>query len=286
MSSDQKSREFQNSNLSEKTQAGPALNIKTLGVFDSGVGGLTVLREIRKRCPHLDYLYLADSSHFPYGEKSEATLKNLVELNCRALKERGADAIVIACNTASSVFTAALSSDLPTFTVIDPAVDEAISVTKTGHIGLIATRATVRGKAYERSLFQRRSNLTFIPQACPLLVPLVEEDMMETQITELTLKRYLRIFIEQKTDTLILGCTHFPFLRDQIQSILGNSVSLVDSARPLAEEIARLTCANENASLGKLKVLSTDISEHFLTLSKRLIAPQTIDSVELITLPE
>jgi glutamate racemase len=209
-----------------------------IGVFDSGVGGLTVVSALRRRLPHESILYLGDTARLPYGSKSPDTVLRYTRRNVEFLVERGVKAVVVACNTASALALPHLhSEEIPTWGVIGPGARKAAGVSR-GRIGVIATEATVRSDAYPRALREVRPDLEIHSQACPLFVPLVEEGWHDDPVTEQVAERYLRPLLDKGIDTLVLGCTHYPLLVPVLQRVAGPEVTLVDSAEAVAEVVA------------------------------------------------
>ncbi|MDQ7037836.1 MAG: glutamate racemase [Aquificota bacterium] len=206
-----------------------------VGVFDSGVGGLTVLKAIRNRFPNIDLVYLGDTARVPYGNRSPETVIRY-SLECAGfLMERGIEVLVIACNTASSYAIEELKKKLPVpvVGVVEPGVREAVRVSR-GRVGVIGTRATVRSGSYQRLL--KEAGLEVIARACPLFVPLVEEGVVEGEIAEKVVRMYLEDFLRIGVDTLILGCTHYPLLKGVISRVL-KGVHIVDSSEAVARDL-------------------------------------------------
>jgi len=203
-----------------------------IGIFDSGIGGMTVAKAIEQLLPNIPQIYLGDLARSPYGPKSGATITQYAIENSRFLLEKGAQLIVIACNSAASVATEALRREfnVPIFEVITPAVNAAASLTTTGKIGVIGTRATIRSDVYRQKLQALNPEYKIVSQACPLLVPLIEEGWCNRQETKMVLKRYLHPLKQHQVDTLVLGCTHYPLLRHLIAPRMGHRVQLVDSS--------------------------------------------------------
>ena len=207
-----------------------------IGIFDSGIGGLSVVRELLKRAPDASFVYLGDTARTPYGNKSPDTLKRYASEDVKFLLDHGAETIIIACNSASSAAGDALREsflNVQIFDVIQPAVEEAIRVTK-GRIGVIGTRATIASGAYERSIRKQpfvisHLSLEIFSTACPLFVPLVEEGWLKDAETKRIVRRYLSPLRRERIDTLILGCTHYPLLAPLIQRYMGKRVRLIDS---------------------------------------------------------
>ncbi|MFN8509180.1 MAG: glutamate racemase [Deinococcaceae bacterium] len=206
-----------------------------IGVFDSGVGGLTVLKALRTHLPNQDFIYLGDTARIPYGRKPQEMVANFAYEITRFLEACGVAGVVIACNTASAAALPELQAEthLPIWGVIDPGVTAARRVTQTGHVGVIGTQGTIANGAYQKRL--RDLGLTVWAQACPLFVPLVEEGLVQTESARVLAQHYLAE--RPSLDTLILGCTHYPLLKKTLAEILGPGVHLVDSAEVTAETV-------------------------------------------------
>lgn len=212
-----------------------------IGIFDSGVGGLTVVREVRRVLPHEDLLYLGDTARVPYGTKSPATVVRFACENTRFLLDQQVKAVIVACNTASAWALPTLErrfEGVPIFGVILPGVRAALARTRNRRIGVIATPATIRSQAYTRALLARDDTLELVAAACPLLVPLVEEGWTRGPVTEAVLREYLGPLLARGIDTLLLGCTHYPLLKEALAGVTNGRVSLVDSAAACAEYVA------------------------------------------------
>ena len=208
-----------------------------IGIFDSGVGGMTVARAVELLLPHFPLLYLGDIARSPYGTKSDRTIVEYSIENTKFLIERGAQVIVIACNSASSVATDRLRQEfsIPIIEVITPAVEQALRQTRSGRIGVIGTKATIRSNIYERKILAEQPEYRVVSTPCPLLVPLVEEGWTNKRETKMILRRYLHGLKESQVDTLVLGCTHYPLLKHLIQPRIGKRVTLIDSSLAAAE---------------------------------------------------
>jgi len=205
-----------------------------IGVFDSGVGGLTVLKALRRAMPSRDFLYVGDTARVPYGRKPPEMVRGFAREIAAFLAERGAEGIVVACNTASAVALEDLQREfapLPVWGVIEPGVEAAVRTTRSGSVGVIATRGAIASRAYQQRLEAR--GLRVWAQACPLFVHLVEENLADSPEAEVVARHYLEGHPEM--DTLILGCTHYPVLMPVIARVLGPSVTLVESATVTAE---------------------------------------------------
>jgi glutamate racemase len=250
--------------------------IDAIGVFDSGVGGLTVVNALRRRLPQESILYLGDTARLPYGSKSQETVSRYTRRNIHFLVERGVKAVVVACNTASALALDQLEDRhvVPTWGVIEPGAQKA-AATSRGHVGVIATEATVRSEAYLRALKRLRPELEVVSQACPLFVPLVEEGWHDDEITARVAERYLAPLVAAGVDTLVLGCTHYPLLKAVIARVVGPDVALVDSAETVAETVAAglaaagLEATGEHAPTAHL--YATDAGETFKRVAGRIL---------------
>jgi glutamate racemase len=208
-----------------------------IGIFDSGVGGMTVAKAVESLLPEFQLIYYGDLAKTPYGSKSPETITGYSIDNTEFLLDHGAKVIIIACNSAASTASDTLRQkfDVPIFEVITPAVDRAVSTTVSGNIGVIGTRATIRSSIYDEKIKQKAPQLRIFSQACPLLVPLVEEGWLDSRETKMILRKYLAPLKQKNIDTLVLGCTHYPLLKDLIQHRIGRkSVRLIDSSIEVA----------------------------------------------------
>ena len=242
-----------------------------IGIFDSGLGGLTVVREVFRQLPGYDTVYLGDTARMPYGNKSARIVTSYAIEDARFLVRKGAKVIVVACNTASALAIRALREKIqvPVIEVVTPAVAGAH-----GRVGVIGTRATVRSGVYERRLASARPGLRVAAQECPLFVPLVEEGIVSGPVASAIARTYLRKVRSRGIDTLILGCTHYPFLRPTIRRIMGPRVTLIDPAREAVAELRGLIGADEKlaASLprkGSHRFFVTDLTANFRDIASR-----------------
>ena len=210
-----------------------------IGVFDSGIGGLTVVRAIMDELPEYDMVYFGDTARTPYGTKSSRTVIDYSLENTEFLVRQGAKIIIMACNTASSVAFEALQEnfDLPIFEVISPAVQRSLAETRKGAIGVIGTRATINSGIYERKIKAQNPDARVFSAPCPLLVPLVEEGWLKKPETRMIVKKYLHPLKVRQIDTLILGCTHYPVLKSIIQEKIGKRVHVISSSTAVAEQV-------------------------------------------------
>jgi glutamate racemase len=241
-----------------------------IGIFDSGVGGLTVARAIMEKIPGYDIVYFGDTAHSPYGTKSPETVIGYSVNNIEFLLSQGASVIVIACNTASSVATEGVLERfaVPIFEVITPAVELAVSSSKNFRFGVIGTRATMASGIYEKKIIEMQPTAKIYSIACPLLVPLVEEGWLNKPEAAMIVKKYLHPLKTRQIDTLILGCTHYPLLKKVIQRKTGKRVRLIDSSISVADDIkAYLENHSEfDRQLGKndqLTLFVSDITDQF-----------------------
>ncbi len=241
-------------------------NDRPIGVFDSGIGGLTVVKELVRQLPNESLTYLGDTARVPYGTRGTEVITRFALSLADFLLGRDVKYLVVACNTISSTCLDVIQDKvpIPVLGVVDPAVQAAARQTRTGRIGVIGTRATVASGVYERGLKALDPRIEVVTQACPLFVPLAEEGLTDAEPTRLIAESYLREMRGHDIDVLILGCTHYPILRNVIQQAIGEHVLLVDSARPAAEELqARLTEANlqRDAASPHYELFVTDTPE-------------------------
>jgi len=254
--------------------------LPTIGIFDSGIGGLTVLRSLRARLPCESFNYLGDTARLPYGSKSPETIRRYLAQNIAFLEHQGVKALVVACNSASTVLTEDNWSGRPIYGVIEPGAKRALEKTRTGRIGILGTRATITSGAYVRALRALEPEVWTIGVACPLLVPLVEEGWIDDPVTRSVLSRYLEEPLAAGVDTLIMGCTHYPVLETMIRELAGDDIALVSSAEAIADLIqrdlraGRLVHAEESP---RMRVWTTDIGEVFQQVGRRILEPFTID---------
>jgi glutamate racemase len=248
-----------------------------IGVFDSGIGGLTVAAALQCLLPSENIFYLGDTARVPYGGKSRRTIERYgIEIGGLLLAER-AKIIVVACNTASALAVPRMKEmfNVPVQGVVTPGAEAAVASTKNKLVGVIGTRATIASGAYEHAINSLDTDIRVISVACPLLVPLIEEGMFEDKVTDLMLARYLAPLLSAGIDTLVLGCTHYPLLREAIARTAGPGVTLVDSAENCALAVKALLEKNTlNAPperLGKLDVALTDATERFLRTAARAL---------------
>lgn len=222
-----------------------------IGIFDSGIGGLTVVKEVFQQLPDYPVVYFGDTARTPYGSKSDHTIQQYALEDAQFLIRRGAKIIVIACNTASAVATDYLRQKLsvPVFEVITPAITEAAATTDSKRVGVIGTRATINSRIYRDLLKKMGKDFEIYSEAAPLLVPLIEENWLKREETMVILKHYLQPMRKGEVDTLILACTHYPLLHEAVQRIMGNRVTIVDPARETATQLKKWL--GENPAVAK-----------------------------------
>jgi len=213
-----------------------------IGVFDSGVGGLTVVKQLTGEMPNEDIVYFGDTARVPYGTKSPSTIKKFSIENVLFLMKHNVKLIIIACNTSSAIGLPFLSKyfSVPMIGVIKPGAKAAVRSTRNGRIGVIGTTATISSKAYENEIRAFNPKIRVYSKDCPLFVPLVEEGWAGDGIVDIAARKYLFPLKEKKIDTIILGCTHYPLLKSAIQKMMGKAVRLVDSAEETAKEAKNL----------------------------------------------
>jgi glutamate racemase len=253
-----------------------------IGIFDSGIGGLTVVRQIHKALPNEDLVYLGDTARVPYGTKSPSTVVRFSCEDTQFLMQQNVKAVVVACNTASAWALPTLEKKfkVPIFGVILPGVRAALDQTHNQRIGVIGTGATVRSKAYSTGLLARCDTAKVFARACPLLVPLVEEGWTNHAVTRAVLEQYLQPLRRNRIDTLILGCTHYPLLKPAIRAAMGKGVALIDSAESCArfvkerlDQLGLLSKSRRRA--GVIQPFVTDESDRFAELARRFLGAPT-----------
>ncbi len=257
-------------------------NTQPIGVFDSGVGGLTVFREIARALPHESLVYLGDSARVPYGTKSPATIIRYSLEAAQHLVERGVKMMVVACNTATAAALPALQQRLsiPVIGVVEPGARAAVAATS-GRVGVIATEGTVKSKAYSTAIRALDPSIEVIESAAPLFVALAEEGWANTHVAREVAGIYLEPLIEAGIDTLVLGCTHYPILRATIEKVVGDKVRIVDSAETTAATVKALIGDSEASGIPVHHFLVTDAEERFRRIAGEFLASE-IERLELI----
>ncbi len=261
-------------------------NRQPIGVFDSGIGGLTVLKELLAHLPHESFVYFGDTARVPYGTKSAESVKRFTRESMHLLLDRGVKMIVIACNTASSEVLPEFESEftVPIVGVIEPGVRAAVAATKRHRIGVIGTPGTIRSGAYQSKIKAKLPDAVVVPQACPLFVPLVEEGWIDTPVTRLVAREYLKVYESSNIDALVLGCTHYPLLKPVIADTVGAGVELVDSAVETAREVSRVLAERRIAGQGggEFHIVLSDTSPSFGDIATRFLGRRVPD-IELVS---
>lgn len=273
-----------------------------IGFFDSGFGGLTVMREYLKKYPDFDYLYLGDQKNAPYGPHSKERVEELTLRNVDFLVKQGCELIIVACNTASAdalrVAQQKYKGKPVILGVIVPAVEEALQNSRFGNIGVIGTRGVIKSGAYDREISKygvlytktdkrARETVKVYSQACPLLVPLIEEGLTDHPATRMILKNYLRPLKNANIDTLILGCTHYPLLQKEIQRTMGKNCLVISSAKAAADAIepyfeAHPKLLKQLSKGGKRQYMTTDSAERFAEIGGRFLGEKIkVDKIEI-----
>ncbi len=250
---------------------------RPIGIFDSGVGGLTVLNELKKQLPHEQMIYVGDTARVPYGNKSQQLIQQYSQEISEFLISKNCKMIIVACNTASSLALEYLRSNysLPIEGVIEAGVEEAIKESANYQIGVLGTHSTIQSGAYELKLKEHRSNIMVTNQACPLFVPLAEEGWVEGEIPENIAHVYLKPLIDSKVDSVILGCTHYPILKSTIYNVLPNNVKLIDSGKAVSQKVIQILSEQELMApsnvYGHLECFVTDLPSQFSEVAKRFV---------------
>ncbi len=277
-----------------------------IGIFDSGVGGLTVYRALHERLPEERFVYLGDTARVPYGTKSLATVERYAIENARFLEAHGVKLLVVACNTASALALPAVreSVGVPVVGMIEPGASRAVRETRSGRVGVIATESTVKSGAYRRAIEKLSPGAEVTERACPLFVSLAEEGWAETDVARAVAEEYLGALRGQGIDALVLGCTHYPILRRVIQEAVGEGVRLIDSGEAAADAVAAMLdgeslrrgsfdtetgrLLKERANVGRLcddldHFYVTDAAERFARVAERFLgaAPSVLEAVEV-----
>ncbi|HEY2375174.1 MAG TPA: glutamate racemase [Gemmatimonadaceae bacterium] len=260
-----------------------------VGVFDSGIGGLTVAHAVMQQLPHESVTYFGDTARVPYGPKSPETVRRYSREIAAFLVDQGVKMVVVACNTATAHALPTLRETLtmPVIGVIEPGARAAVEATRNGHVGVIGTTGTIKSGAYERALRAIQPSLRVTARACPLFVPLVEEGWVNHEATRLVAEEYLAPLLREDVDTVVLGCTHYPLLKGVIGDVLGSSVRLIDSAAETARETSSVLGTSHIAASAEAepshRFIASDDPLMFLQLGQRFLGG-AIESVEVKTL--
>ncbi|MFQ5684368.1 MAG: glutamate racemase [Candidatus Binatia bacterium] len=259
---------------------------RPIGVFDSGIGGLTVLQRIMEVLPREDTVYLGDTARSPYGTKSVETVQRYSFENAEFLIEKGVKLIVVACNTSTAIALDSLKEhfSVPIIGVIDPGVRGALERTRNKKIGVIGTAATMQSGAYTKALKAQGPGVEVYSRACPLFVPLVEEGWLDNSAVKITVEAYLGSLKRSGIDTLILGCTHYPLLKKAIRRFMGRTVKMIDSAEETVKdvkEILRETCAERARGRGTPSFFVTDAADRFVKVGQRFLGEEVDSAVRI-----
>jgi glutamate racemase len=260
-----------------------------IGVFDSGVGGLTVVRALMERLPFENIIYFGDTARVPYGIKSVETITQYTRELTEFLLAKEVKLLIVACNTMAAVASQVVKdlSPVPVLDVIDAGAMGAVAASETKKVGVIGTPTTINSNAYARAIHQYDTEIRIFSQACPLFVPLVEEGWLDHEVTRLTAHEYLKPVLAEHIDTLVLGCTHYPLLKPLLQRVAGPDVTLVDSAEAMAERTAALltdmNLANQQRNVPSYQFHVTDVPLRFQSIGERFLG-RTLPNVHVVKL--
>jgi glutamate racemase len=251
-----------------------------IGMFDSGIGGLTVLKEVRSLLPREHIIYLGDTARLPYGSKSPGTVTRYALESAIFMLTKGVKILVIACNTSSAVALPILMKKLPipVLGVIDPGAREAVRATKTKRVGVIGTKATVRSGAYEKAIVAHDPTVTVISQACPLFVPIAEEGLEDDRVAEIMTERYLAGIKKSDIDALVMGCTHYPILENTIRKAMGKGVNVINTGKETAKDVKKTLEARgllKDSGKGGAEYFVTDSPDTFKEIGGRFLGEDT-----------
>ena len=260
-----------------------------IGIFDSGLGGLTVLKVLAEKFPQESFCYLGDIARLPYGNKSPETIKRYGHQILKFLKNQNVKALIIACNSASTVFLSEEEFEgVPLLNVIRPGARAALQKSQDKKIAILGTSATINSHAYRDTILSLEGSAQVLEKACPLFVPLAEEGIVNDPITELVIKRYTQEIQDQEFKTVILGCTHYPILREDLSKVFGSGVTLIESGEVLAQELAELFAKGflkpDQNTQRIIRICITDVTDHFEKLAKKLMYPEEIKHLEKVVL--
>lgn len=247
------------------------MNNSSIGVFDSGLGGLTAVKSIRERFPHENIIYFGDTGRLPYGTKTDETIKKYAASDIRFLLSHNVKLVIIACGTASSVALEDMQRqfDTPVVGVVEAACAAAVKACKNGRIGVIGTSTTIKSGSYLRGIADLNSNIEVYSRACPLFVPLVENGHFDSEVTRIITDEYIREIRDKGVDTLILGCTHYPLLAKTIGEYMGSGVTLINPSEELAKMLSGILGSDnlaDSANAGRCEYYVSDDEEGFAEL--------------------
>ncbi|QCX33408.1 glutamate racemase [Caloramator sp. E03] len=260
---------------------------RAVGVFDSGIGGLTVVKEIMKILPNEDIIYFGDTARVPYGSKSTETITKFSFQNTRFLMSMNVKAIVVACNTASALSLEKLQDEfkIPIIGVIEPGANMAVKATLTNRIGIIGTEGTIGSRAYEKAIKKLKPEAELFAYPCPLFVPIVEEGWAQTEVSLLVAKEYLKPLRQLNIDTLVMGCTHYPLLTNVVSEVMGKSVKLINPAEATAAKLKEILYANNLQNNinkeGNYKYYVSDNPGRFSTVGGRFLNSDITEIIKI-----
>lgn len=263
---------------------------RPIGIFDSGLGGLTVVKEVKKLLPNEKILYLGDIARIPYGTRSNQIIKRFSLQNAFFLEKQGVKCIIIACNTSSAIAHSYIKRkvSIPVFDMITAGLNGIVGLSNTTSIGVIGTKATINSNAYSKRIKKTNPKIDVTEVACPLFVSLVEEDELKGELIELLAKKYLSVFDKKKIDTLILGCTHFPLIEKVIQSVIGKDVRLINTGKELARFLEKYLTINGLKSDSKSNPVDTyfvtDLTDNFVKVAERFLGDQVKGKMKKVEL--
>lgn len=261
------------------------MDSRPIGIFDSGVGGMTVLAEIAKELPNEDLIYLGDTKNFPYGNKSKENIIKIAKKCIEFLISKNVKLIIIACGTATSQSLEELKKEfnIPILGIISPTVEsikKSIKENSKSIIGVIATEGTIRSNKWEQELKEKIKDITVINKACPLLAPMAEQGWTENKVAEETIKEYMSIFKNKNIDKLILGCTHYPLFKKLIQKELGNDVEIINTGEKIAKYITTYlkeqNANNDKTNNAECKIYLTDTECNFINIAEKLLKDERV----------
>jgi len=255
-----------------------------IGVFDSGAGGLSVVKSLLEHNLFDEIIYYGDTARVPYGTKSPRTIIRYSLENTKLLESFNVKMVVVACNTSSSYALEILRSEFsfPVIGVVRPGAKLAVRRTRSGRIGVIGTEATIKSGAYRKAIVSVNPFAEVFEKACPLFVPLIEEGWLDDPITEEVAKRYLNSLLKEKIDTLVLGCTHYPLIKRVLKKVCGDGVELIDSAKAVAQEVFKVLPAKRKSGIGAVRILVSDKTERFERIAKMIMGEEiSIEEVSI-----
>ncbi|HIV86183.1 MAG TPA: glutamate racemase [Candidatus Monoglobus merdigallinarum] len=261
---------------------------RPIGIFDSGLGGLTCVREVMRIMPGEDIIYFGDTGRVPYGTRSSATIVKYVRQDINFLRSFDIKFIIIACGTASSAALPHITTEYDTdiIGVVDPASKRAVNATKNGRIGVLGTSGTIKSGKYKKTIGNLNPEIEVISNACPMFVPVVENGYSDTEIARILAEEYLEVMVKNRVDTIILGCTHYPLLKNTIRSIVGSGVTLIDSGAAAAEEAFRIIkkdgLLNARKDGGHAKYYVSDTVHGFEELGSLFLSKKIVGDVAKI----